>query len=158
MAGKEIALGPVGQALIDNLIRLRGQTTYAELSRQMDKVGRPIPSLGLRRIEAGERRVDVDDLVALAFVLGVSPLALMLPQGEQTDTSHVGGREVRNDALWQWSVGHVPLDGSNTRQFQANSLPPWLRVQTMTETIGRAPIPAKDFQDWWEGSAPHGND
>ena len=158
MAGKEIALGPIGRALIDNLIRLRGQTTYAELSRRMEKAGRPIPSLGLRRIEAGERRVDVDDLVALALVLGVSPLALLLPQGEQTDTSDVGGREVRNDALWQWSIGHVPLDGSNPRQFQANSLPPWLRVQTMTETVGRDPIPAGEFNDWWEGNPPRGND
>lgn len=56
---------------------------YAELSRKLAEMGREIPPLGLRRIETGERRVDVDDLVALALALDLSPLALLLP----TDTS-----------------------------------------------------------------------
>lgn len=155
MAGKEIVLGPTGKAFVQNLTRLRGRTTYAELSRLLERAGRPIPPLGLRRMEEGGRRVDVDDLMALALVLGVSPLALLLPQGDQTDASQVGNREIRNDDLWQWAIGHVPLDRSNVRQFQANSLPEWLRVQSITETVGRDPIPAKDFGDWW--NLDHGN-
>jgi hypothetical protein len=42
-------------------------------------LGRPIPPLGLRHLEAGNRRIDVDDLVVLADALDVSPLMLLLP-------------------------------------------------------------------------------
>ena len=55
------------------------ELTYAELSRQLDALGRRIPPLGLRQLEAGQRRVDVDDLLALAQVFDVSPMALMMP-------------------------------------------------------------------------------
>jgi hypothetical protein len=53
--------------------------TFVELSERLSAAGRPIPVLGLRRIERGERRVDVDDLVALAVVFGVSPERLLRP-------------------------------------------------------------------------------
>ncbi|WP_344918591.1 helix-turn-helix transcriptional regulator [Streptosporangium oxazolinicum] len=47
--------------------------TYAELSGRLAALGRPIPVPGLRRIEHAERRVDVDDLTAIAHVLGLTP-------------------------------------------------------------------------------------
>jgi transcriptional regulator with XRE-family HTH domain len=64
-----------------NIRRLREERrlTYAEVSRQLDGYNWPIPVLGLRRIERGERRVDVDDLTLLARVLGVAPAALLRP-------------------------------------------------------------------------------
>jgi hypothetical protein len=41
--------------------------------------GRPAhPELGLRRVERGERRVDFDDLLALAYVLKVCVVDLMV--------------------------------------------------------------------------------
>lgn len=56
-----------------------GAMQYQELAERLEKVGRPIPVLGLRRIESEERRVDADDLVALAIVLNVSPVRLLMP-------------------------------------------------------------------------------
>lgn len=81
------ALGPSGEALMHNVKRLReGQKlTYVELSERLTGLGRPIPVLGLRRIERGERRVDVDDLMALAHVLGVVPTKLLVPSGETSE-------------------------------------------------------------------------
>ncbi|MFF3326107.1 helix-turn-helix domain-containing protein [Streptomyces sp. NPDC002889] len=75
------SLGPAGETLRQNIKRIReGQRiTYVELSERLDSVGRPIPVLGLRRIERGERRVDVDDLLALAYALGVPPVDLLVP-------------------------------------------------------------------------------
>jgi transcriptional regulator with XRE-family HTH domain len=63
----------------ENIRRLRAMRvmTYVALSRRLAVIGRPIPVLGLRRIEQGERRVDADDLVALAEVLGVEPVQLL---------------------------------------------------------------------------------
>ncbi|WP_202615924.1 helix-turn-helix domain-containing protein [Arthrobacter sp. H-02-3] len=151
MVGKELAPGTTGVATMENLKRARGEMTYAELSRRLEAIGRPIPPLGLRRIEAGDRRVDVDDLVALAVVLNVSPLALLLPHGGQSETSEIGGDKVRNDELWQWAIGERPLTGGDPRRFQGDSLPPWLEVRSLTATVGRDPIPVKDFSAFWDG-------
>ncbi len=52
--------------------------SYAGLSRRL--TGHPIPELGLRRIEKGERRVDVDDLLALYLVLEITPVDLLVPK------------------------------------------------------------------------------
>src|SRR6476659_4961943 len=95
MAGKKSDLGPIGVELTHNVRRLRGELGYAELSRRLGEMGREIPPLGLRRIEAGTRRVDADDLVALAVALGVSPITLLMPaadgQSEQVEVTGVDG-------------------------------------------------------------------
>lgn len=72
MSGKKIDLGPVGERLAKNIqtIRIAKRLQYKELSEMVSDAGRPIPPLGLRRIEGHERRVDVQDLAALAQVLG----------------------------------------------------------------------------------------
>lgn len=74
-------IGPTGQQVRDNIVRLREQRgmTYAEMSRRLEEAGHPIAVLGLRRIEHGERRIDVDDLTALATVFNVDP-GTLLPQ------------------------------------------------------------------------------
>jgi transcriptional regulator with XRE-family HTH domain len=63
-------------ANVKHLRQARG-LTYKELAEQLGHAGRPIPVLGLARLERGERRVDVDDLVALARALGVTPHELL---------------------------------------------------------------------------------
>jgi transcriptional regulator with XRE-family HTH domain len=67
--------------LARNIRRIRGQRglTYVKLATQLTEAGRPIPVLGLRRIERRERRVDADDLTALAVVLGVTVQQLLDP-------------------------------------------------------------------------------
>lgn len=98
--------------------------------------------------------MDVDDLMALALVLRVSPLALLLPHGKQEDTSsELGNGEVRNDELWQWAIGERPLDDDDTRRFQAASLPPWLEVRSLTMSIGRGAVPIGEIDEWWDSKA-----
>lgn len=73
--------GDVGHNLRSNVKALRKARalTYAALSALLADAGWPIPIMGLRRIEHGERRVDVDELVALASVFGVTPTYLLEP-------------------------------------------------------------------------------
>lgn len=73
MAAKN-PLGPVGDQLRANIrtIREAHGFTYQWMADRLAEIGRPIPTLGLSRIENGERRVDADDLVALAQVLQVA--------------------------------------------------------------------------------------
>lgn len=79
MAMKKIDLGPTGLNVARSVRQYRNirNFTYAELSRRLDGLNRRIPPLGLRQLEAGKRRVDVDDLVALAVALDASPQALI---------------------------------------------------------------------------------
>ncbi len=106
-------LGPTGETVRANVKRLReGQNmAYAELSRNLAGIGRPIPVLGLRRIEAGERRVDADDLLALAIVLGVHPNALLLPpvSGHDLLATATGTKYMPSETLWDWASGEQPL-------------------------------------------------
>lgn len=113
MADKKNPLGPTGEHVRANVARLRGRTQYKELAERLSALGRPIPPLGLRRIEAGERRVDADDLMALAVALGVPPNSLLLPHSDPSPApaaTAVGG-EVKFQDLWAWADGVAPLSG-----------------------------------------------
>ena len=110
-----ISLGPTGNTCRENFTRYRlaAGLSYAELSRRMTELGRGIPPLGLRRIEAGERRVDVDDLLVLAVALDVTPNALLFPdvRGTEVIRDVTGTGLVTTDALWDWAYGQSPLPG-----------------------------------------------
>lgn len=106
---KRFPLGPSGETVRANIARLRtsAKFSYAELSRRLEEAGRAIAPLGLRRIESGTRRVDVDDLVALAVVLGVNPNALLMPEviGTGLHRSVTGAGEIRTITAWHWARG-----------------------------------------------------
>ncbi|MDV6293299.1 helix-turn-helix domain-containing protein [Rhodococcus aetherivorans] len=150
MAGKKNELGPTGQTAADNVkrIRERQRITYAELSRTLQYLGRSIPPLGLRRIEEGERRIDVDDLVALSAALGVSPITLLMPD-TTTDTELVeasGVKQVPAGELWQWMRTEMPI-GNNVRQvtenleFQWRAKPAWMHAELVSRSAGDAMTP-----------------
>ncbi|WP_374967817.1 helix-turn-helix domain-containing protein [Terrabacter sp. BE26] len=109
MAGKQMHSGPTSETVRANIetFRLARGLTYAELSRELERRGHPIPPLGLRRIEAGERRVDVDDLTALALALRVTPDALLFPRivGAGVMARVTGGEEIPSGGVWGWGKG-----------------------------------------------------
>lgn len=131
MAGKKSDLGPTGVALTHNVRRRREKLglSYAELSRRLADIGRDIPTLGLRRIEAGTRRVDADDLMALAAALGVSPITLLVPLagGAQASVTTTGAGKLRADRLWDWLRAHNPLEdsGQHLAEFWLAAWPEW---------------------------------
>jgi transcriptional regulator with XRE-family HTH domain len=91
-------LGSVGQRLAKEVARLRGRTTVRELSARLTKLGRPILPSGITKIEQGTRRVDVDDLVALAVALKVTPTRLLLGP-PPTDGPH----DPAHEEAWEWA-------------------------------------------------------
>src|SRR5215217_819117 len=132
MAGKKSDLGPTGVSLTHNARRLREARglSYAELSRRLADTGRDIPPLGLRRIESGERRVDADDLVALALALGVSPVTLLMPDTADGDSKvEVTGltEPCRAERWWEWLTAGKPLPEPPTTllMFGAMAWPHW---------------------------------
>jgi len=71
--------------------------------------------LGLRRIEIGERRVDFDDLLAIAYVLQVCPVDLMVSQDATTELYPlIPSRDFEADSVREWIRGEtVHLDAYN---------------------------------------------
>jgi transcriptional regulator with XRE-family HTH domain len=97
-----------------NLRRIRQEQglSYAELSRRLTATGHPISDTGLLKTERGDRRVDVDDLAALAAALDVSPARLLLPGLDIADpepAALTSGVSADPAALWAWSAGETPL-------------------------------------------------
>ncbi|MFE4229428.1 helix-turn-helix domain-containing protein [Arthrobacter sp. NPDC056886] len=112
MAGKEITEGATGRQVRENIKRIREarDMSWAQMSRFLERAGRPIAALGLRRIEDGSRRADVDDLMAIAIVLDVTPNDLLLPPAG-SGAGDVTGMVSRDaDLIWAWAGGRAQLD------------------------------------------------
>lgn len=125
MAEKRNPLGLTGETVRANVQRLRGDQNlgYAKLASILKGIGREIPELGLRRIESGDRRVDVDDLMALAAALDVSPVTLLMPdttaQGWETAVESTGLPDgITAQHLWLWLTAvHPPRRVADHREY-----------------------------------------
>ncbi|MDQ0030880.1 helix-turn-helix domain-containing protein [Arthrobacter bambusae] len=105
-------LGPTGEAVARNLKRLRGGWTLRALQQRLKDVDHEISASGLQKIEAGARRVDVDDLVALAVVLGVNPNALLFPSSAEGPVEVTGAKVGNLQKVWGWASAVAPIDGN----------------------------------------------
>ncbi|WP_432116619.1 helix-turn-helix domain-containing protein [Streptomyces sp. S1] len=81
MAARASSIGPAGQHVARAVARLREARSWdqAELVARLAAEGLALSQPIVSRVEAGTRRVDVDELLALAVVLGVAPVALLPP-------------------------------------------------------------------------------
>ncbi|MFF1655793.1 helix-turn-helix domain-containing protein [Streptomyces sp. NPDC058255] len=148
MTTGRIELGASGRAVAANVKRLRKDRGWSlkVLSEALDGVGRKLSQDAINKIENGAaedttkqiRRVDVDDLVALAVAFNVNPSALLLPlTDDPTEIVKVTGvGDVSADRAWDWADGEMPLKdvkpGDPTGvilQFQFYARPPGRRLQ-----------------------------
>ena len=113
MAGITKQPGPTAKRVAANIRRFRRSDetdiTTDALSERLAAVGQPIPATAITKTEKGTRRVDVDDLMAFALALGVTPTTLLLPRADYLShylTPATGGRA---EKLWQWAQGEEPL-------------------------------------------------
>ncbi len=117
-----VQYGPTAGTVAGNVKRLRevrGLTIY-QLSAMLRAAGRPITPAAVGKIERQERQVTVDDLMALAVALGVSPVTLLLPANTrgpkdanglptQAVTEVTGAGEVAVADAWRWAWCDDPL-------------------------------------------------
>jgi transcriptional regulator with XRE-family HTH domain len=119
-------VGPVGRNLIEAVKRLRRARglTYKKLSAALEGTGRPIFPLGLSRLEKAQRRVDVDELVALAGVFDVTPARLLAPAGVVEAEDHPAVTAVRAlaDRLAELIAADDPEAASRARRRASLSL------------------------------------
>jgi transcriptional regulator with XRE-family HTH domain len=131
-----------GAAVAANIARLRKAQGFSlkELAQELDRVGHRLGLSALSRIENQSRGVDVDDLMAIAVVLNVSPLGLLLPVAlRPSDMIQTTGLPSADRAMdvWRWAVGSAPIATSEQMEdavsdiatYHTQSLPPWLSVK-----------------------------
>lgn len=86
MAARAIQIGESGAHVASAIAEHRLQRSWdqAYLAARVSEAGRSMSASVLGKVEAGARRVDVDDLVAIAAALGVAAEQL-LPGGTRTE-------------------------------------------------------------------------
>lgn len=131
-------LGASGKAVAANVEHLRkaANMTFVGLSEELDRLDRPIPPLGLRKIVAETRRVDSDDLVALAVVFNVSPASLLMPNlstVEKDDLVHITGwlKPITASVIWRWLMAARPLVRGTGGTYVDRALPSWERQRLL---------------------------
>jgi hypothetical protein len=95
--------------------------------------------VAVRRIEDGERRVTVDDLMSLAVALDVWPIMLLMPatvKGGSLVTCTGLDEPITAERLWGWLEATAALSGSSgdwaeTAQFAYS---PW-QVQQLYDAL-----------------------
>lgn len=111
-------LGATGDAVRLNIRRIRDEKGISgpELSSRLEELDRPIPPLGIHRIETGQRRVDVDDLMAISRALGVWPITLLMPDSASAEDLVVGtgvSEAVSAERFWDWLTASGGLSGDS---------------------------------------------
>lgn len=112
MAGRTREPGPTSIRVARNLRSIRQERglSYAEMARRLAAIDHPIIDTGLLKIEKEERRVDVDDLIALAVVLGVTPSTILFPrEADDSAVELAPGVSHPASAVWSWADGDGPL-------------------------------------------------
>jgi transcriptional regulator with XRE-family HTH domain len=112
---RRVSLGPTGERVRQNVQQFRKhrRLTHAGVVERLKLLGYSIPRTGLSEIENGGRRVTVDDLMALAVALDVTPNDLLLPlqiSQEPVEVTALGTVDPKD--LWRWADGvdALPLD------------------------------------------------
>jgi 8-oxo-dGTP pyrophosphatase MutT (NUDIX family)/transcriptional regulator with XRE-family HTH domain len=132
MATRRIEPGAVGKRVAQNLaaLRIARGLSQPQLAERLARYGRPIAAAVLSKTEQLDRRVDVDDLVALAIALGVTPNRLLLTgritpdiADEAVELTSVVRMPVLD--VWQWASGDAPLADSDVdvNEFRRENRP-----------------------------------
>lgn len=158
MGTRRVRLGPTGEAVRQHLRDLRrrlgvGQrsadpepVTLREVSERLSEAGRPLSLNTLSEIENGARRVDVDDLTAIARALQVSPLNLLLPTNFSRDEliEVTGLGWVHAADAWAW-MRDGELPGAPTDPWSGDNLGAFLSRPRRHDW---APNPIPGFGQW----------
>lgn len=77
-------------------------------ARLVTEAGRKLAPSGISKIENGDRRVDVDDLTALAYVFRTTPAALLTPPDDAVTLTGVPEHFLAEE-IQAWVAGSVKL-------------------------------------------------
>jgi transcriptional regulator with XRE-family HTH domain len=109
-------------------LRLAEGLDQQQLSARLAELGHPLPVSTISRIENGDRRADVGDLVAFALALRACPNELLLPTHH---TEGEGGVQITENHSMPWTYAWAWARG----ELETPSPPPvdWLEPLRRTK-------------------------
>jgi transcriptional regulator with XRE-family HTH domain len=135
-------------------LRSDKRVSVRQLSALLGDLGHPLLASGVTKIEKGQRRVSVDDLVALALALEVKPIELLIDPdaaevaltpttkvsvpwarawfGEQVVEHRVVPEVARTIGGWTSSMNRFPRRLPPARRSRMSS-PPWFPTEPNKE-------------------------
>jgi len=130
------------EAVSANVIRLRSEQNLGlrALSDRLKSIRPSLRHSTIDAIERGTRRVDVDDLVALALALKTTPATLLMPAvDDQTEMVAVTGMSTKESAAKWWlylqaDPSGAAVVGLSPAAFIANTHPTWQQARWIKET------------------------
>ena len=114
--------------------------SQAELAEALTALGRTFPTTAVAKAEAvalrdaGVRKLDIDDLMAMAVALNVSPLALLLPDTRRgNDPAEATGFPTGSIAatIWDFATAQASPwteDVASHKRYATLSTPWWYEV------------------------------
>lgn len=124
-------------------LREKRGASVRDLSRWLGEIGRPMLPSVVSKLERGERRVDVNDLLALSYVLDVPPVCLLIDTEAATTPIAPGVTMPSYDALL-WATGlRWPGDGHVPGTWVDASLPV-RRARAVDEAL----VEVGNFANW----------
>lgn len=151
--------GPAAAQVARNIQRVRKarQLKQSDVSKLLTAAGRPTLATVISKIERGERRVDVDDLVAFGRALGVPPVLLLYPLGEDDDVEVLADQQVPTWAAFRWFIGEGPFPSEPIPVGDvdaATGLPEWFEDPEAGWEEGAAPVAlwrrhAEQIVEWY---------
>jgi transcriptional regulator with XRE-family HTH domain len=92
--------------------------TQQELSARLAELGAPMDRTTIAKLEKGQRQARVEELVAIAVALDVSPLYLILPLRLDAKVKLAPKLVVEAIEALNWASGKGPLDRANERTYR----------------------------------------
>jgi transcriptional regulator with XRE-family HTH domain len=120
-------------------IRKRRGLSQADLSAALDEVGVRLHPTAIAKIESGKRAVTIDEVLALACVLNMSPLDLLLPLDPMTPVEITP--RVAYGAAWvrDWIKGVGPLPRATTEaEYRADEIAYFAEASEWDQRVHRA--------------------
>lgn len=144
MGTKPVRRDETAETVSANVKRLRTKQNLGlrGLSTKLGEVGRPLGHSAIDQIEKGTRRVDVDDLTALAVALEVSPSTLLMPYAERAgdEVRVTGWHPTDASEIWRWLQTDISIGWSDRPNISAErALPPFVYRELMEEKAARLP-------------------
>jgi transcriptional regulator with XRE-family HTH domain len=129
-------------------LRERLGISQGQLALRLEKFGYPMRQVTIARLETGERRVTIDDVLAIAAALGVSPMYLLSAEFTN-ETMPVTPKITAGPSQMRfWLRGELPLPDTDELSF-FELVPDAERLARHRRGIQHLRQCFRDFQEAW---------
>lgn len=101
-------------------LRTLAGLSQRQFAQRLTEFGHPVTHSTVAKIERGEQAPKVDDVIAFAAVLDVSPLRLMLPssRGDERRLALSNSTSIAGSDAWMWAEQDTPWWYSDDEAWQ----------------------------------------